>query len=319
MNTINNSICLFVHIPKTAGTSLRIAFEQALGKESVYYDYGKTASETSALVSDLLYGEIPDSYRLFEYLGKCSSRSLIAGHFGIKRYSHFILAKNIATFVRDPVQQVISHYYHFKRHGGYKQSLEVFCRQPQFRNLQNRSFNNYPLNLIGFIGLTEKFTISLQLLAKLWNISIEELKLNFNQQRTEELYQVEPATEQLIKQQNRQDMRLYAKALARFEQQYSEYEQSGYYLYRSDGLKNVPRGISGWCYYSHSDHPVKIEVLNSNGVVLYYCYATEFQPQLAQFNPVRGGCIGYHVPKKYLTEPLTVQSSEGHVLGEWQP
>ena len=38
---------LFVHIPKTAGTSFRLAAQQFYGENNVFFDYGLESVETS--------------------------------------------------------------------------------------------------------------------------------------------------------------------------------------------------------------------------------------------------------------------------------
>jgi len=39
---------LFIHIPKTAGTSFRVAAEKYFGEDNTFYDYSAKSPETSA-------------------------------------------------------------------------------------------------------------------------------------------------------------------------------------------------------------------------------------------------------------------------------
>ena len=44
---MNNFPLFFIHIPKTAGSSFRVAAEQYFGSEATYFDYGNGSKETS--------------------------------------------------------------------------------------------------------------------------------------------------------------------------------------------------------------------------------------------------------------------------------
>ena len=50
-----NKLIILVHIPKTGGTSLRVAAEQCFGRKHMLYDYGERARLTSELVLQWVY------------------------------------------------------------------------------------------------------------------------------------------------------------------------------------------------------------------------------------------------------------------------
>ncbi len=50
-------IPVFVHVPKTAGTTFRVAVEQYLGAGAILWDYGAESPVTSPVVRQYLYQE----------------------------------------------------------------------------------------------------------------------------------------------------------------------------------------------------------------------------------------------------------------------
>src|SRR3546814_8523758 len=98
--------CLFfIHIPKTAGTSLRLALEQALGEERICYDYGVSSPHTEPDLARLAY-PVADMYRVERALAPQRYR-LIGGHVQTIRYLPMIPVARSFTFIRNPVDQLI--------------------------------------------------------------------------------------------------------------------------------------------------------------------------------------------------------------------
>lgn len=81
---------VFLHIEKTAGTSLVSYFEDEFGDDFLY-------AHPSELV------ELKKS-------GVLESKTMVAGHFNIKEVLRFFPNRKIITFLRDPVERVISFY-----------------------------------------------------------------------------------------------------------------------------------------------------------------------------------------------------------------
>src|SRR5574343_924933 len=75
---------LFIHIPKTAGTSLRIEAARLFGRDRVALDYGPKSSETSADVMQLGI-KCNDPWALHDCLQSKDVRAL-CGHFQAARY-----------------------------------------------------------------------------------------------------------------------------------------------------------------------------------------------------------------------------------------
>src|SRR6056297_2779889 len=91
---------LFVHIPKTAGTSLRHGVAEFLGEGRMVLDYGPKQPATSPLVRRWLYGESnPDRLRsAFDV----QEKKFLSGHIQLVDYIGGFDLDNVAVFLRDP-------------------------------------------------------------------------------------------------------------------------------------------------------------------------------------------------------------------------
>lgn len=89
-----------LHVPKAMGTSMRLALETIYGRDKVAIDYN-TFLDADEECHDLLH--IPETARV------------VHGHFPARRYER-LPADVRVTFLREPVDRMISHYYFWRRH-----------------------------------------------------------------------------------------------------------------------------------------------------------------------------------------------------------
>ena len=97
-----SSPLLFLHIPKTAGTTLNSILDANFDSGSVLDIY---TEEQHQAVRDLTYN------RLAEY-------DLIRGHIFVQDYDEILdgpVPMRVFTFLRDPIERVISEYFFLKR------------------------------------------------------------------------------------------------------------------------------------------------------------------------------------------------------------
>jgi hypothetical protein len=165
MNGINlpqEKPLVFVHIPKTAGTSFRRGIESVVGPERLLKDYGPQAPETSDVVSKSMYGSHEQPERLLDYL--CDLRiAVLAGHFHIRKYFAVFGQKVLwCTFVRDPIQRVVSEYNHFRNYHGYSGTFEQFRKLPIQCNLQSALLAGVDIPNFFFVGITERYEESIR-------------------------------------------------------------------------------------------------------------------------------------------------------------
>lgn len=94
---------VFIHIPKTAGTSMRSALESAVPAEKILHLYPTEWAVDPSTLPDL------PAERL-------TGIELVIGHIAFGVHEQLPgLSTVYATIVRDPVEQLLSHYYHYVR------------------------------------------------------------------------------------------------------------------------------------------------------------------------------------------------------------
>jgi Sulfotransferase family len=227
---------LFLHIPKTGGTSLTTA---------IRWQYRRVP--TARIVRFDALNKPPDEIRRVP-LEVRSQAKLVMGHFYYGVHNHIPQKCSYVTLLRDPIARVVSRYRHIVRNPsdhfhdvvtGSNISLEGYARSEfdrnQLDNAQTRQIAGiWPddpdettlltakANLSSFltIGLVEKFDESLGLFQILlgWGMPIY---LNRNSDPTTTLRVSDLAVE-LIQERNKLDLELYSYAQERFAQLVAE-------------------------------------------------------------------------------------------------
>lgn len=208
---------LFLHIPKTAGTSFRLAVERAFGSERVAYDYSPKAWETSDAVREHYYTKKD----LEALRAKLMSKRvvLLAGHFDFRRYSSILPPSRVVTFLRDPVARVVAEYHHFRRHNGFEGALLEFASQARNRNLQCSILRGVPLEDAEFVGITEHYEESLARLRERLGWDLEPIVTNVNPERTEIVagdYPLSKDEASALREWNKNDLELFDAAVRMF-------------------------------------------------------------------------------------------------------
>jgi SAM-dependent methyltransferase len=229
------SLIAFVHIPKTGGGAVKSVF--AASPECVARTFGplfrNSESTLAALEKDL------------NRIARSERQHVVIGHipYGIFR-SYLSPDTRYVTFIRDPLDHVLSRYY---RHIDYGISLEEAlerglpttrrerkCRVPManlatrflsgrpspFGKLPPRALDDAKANLreFAFVGLTERFDESVALLERtlgLGYVPYQRKHVNPNRPAVE---QTPDDQRQLIEEYNRLDIELYACARRLFEE-----------------------------------------------------------------------------------------------------
>ena len=176
---------LFVHIPKTAGTSFREGLAKAVGNKYMISDYGPDASETDFAIRHLHTQGIYTPEHVAEIAGSRGAK-IICGHFPLSRYHKIYPKATVVSFVRDPLQRCYSEYLHWKRMKGYLEPFEKFIQIKGRINLQSRWLQGLPENSI--IGVGECYNSSVQMINKILGLSVPILALNCNRKKLEKKY-----------------------------------------------------------------------------------------------------------------------------------
>lgn len=299
---MNKKHLLFVHIPKTAGTSFRKACQKYFGEEDTFYDYGRNSVETSKEILDCVYDQ-KDLYKLYQKFEK-HENMFLSGHFPTKKYMHLFQTLDVITFVREPVSQVLSHYKHFKTHYGYEKSFHDFIKEDRFKNVQSRYLNATPLEFYGFIGLTERYNESLEMINDCYGIKLEELKTNIHQDKDFIVDSLDDETIELIKKENIKDIQLYEKAKKLFTKREKDFREKKPYVNLWIAERN-DKLIQGCAFSRYSNDAIEIEIC-LNGTILSIVQAKDFKPGLLKHGLPRRGYVGFRYDFKNQNEKNVV-------------
>lgn len=175
-----------VHFPKAGGSSLRESLVAAYGNGAVYFDYlDDPANPCSSYSLD------PEGCRLKAAQATwLPDLKVVHGHFHPSKYDFVRSAKRI-TFLRHPVDNVISIYYFWKMcdngHSLFnyvrEQQLTLLnvARLPIIRYLLSRTyFGGIDMSRFDFIGFMDSYAKDLRHLSQLLSIPVVESKVNIN-------------------------------------------------------------------------------------------------------------------------------------------
>ena len=173
---------LFVHVPKAAGTSFRLAVE-GLFPERVVYDYGARNEDTSELIREHVYAK-PDLLALRDALVEAQI-AMLGGHIHYQHYAEIFPPDRVLTIVREPIGRVISEFHHMQRHYGFSGTLLEFAGRPRERDKQTRVLRGGELSEFAFVGIMERYHESLRMLKDRLGWTVPYLMTNVNPTRTD--------------------------------------------------------------------------------------------------------------------------------------
>jgi hypothetical protein len=158
---MNGVEVISVHVPKCAGASLFRIFQAAYGSEHIYRDYvDRPVDPTSPMNLDR---EAFFQRAATAGFGFLDGKRIVHGHFNIRKYEG-VRARLRVTFLRDPVERTISHYYFWQtlpRSGhvlhdyvlDHRLSLADFARLPLIRDFYSLVFfGGVAMEQFDFIG-----------------------------------------------------------------------------------------------------------------------------------------------------------------------
>jgi len=198
---------IFLHIPKTAGTTFQFILENSLGITHCHLGHmGKEVVDQR---------DLEFTRKLFPFLRSIAGENLIDP----LRFS--VPDPFYITFLREPVARVFSHYQNDVLRCGNSLSFEEALRSDEeLANTQVKRLAGKAdvgraklvLEKFNFVGLTEKFDLSLHMLDK-----ICPCKLNLNYKRKvialdnsiKKSLECDPRIVELTREKNKLDLELY--------------------------------------------------------------------------------------------------------------
>jgi hypothetical protein len=203
-----------VHIPKCAGTSFRHIL-QGLYEERLWLNYGTAFVRASARAEMIPVGT------------EC-----IHGHFFADTFDDVVPERQLITWLRDPVERVVSNYYHFLRSPDLRDdccravlerqlTLREFAELEWMRNLATRYFAGRQLDDFVFVGIAERFLESLHVFGSTigWPAPLPVPRDNTNPARLTERYEISTRDYDFIRSLNALDFLTYERAVARLDRE----------------------------------------------------------------------------------------------------
>lgn len=267
--------------------------------------------ETTAWVKSVVLDNknYPDLYRRISSEGV----GLYTGHLVALPTANVFPIKNIVTFLRHPQEQILSHYHHYARWHGYYKTIEDFINNPGFKNLQSRHLKGLPLQLIGFVGLTERYAESINMYNAYSGFNLEIREDNKNSHNTPDKITEEIC--RLIAEHNIEDIALYEQATSLLSERFLLSALNKDWCFSFIDRLNE-KMVAGVAYMQSNDQPVRL-VIKNNGAVIGNCVANKIRPGLVQFGVPNKGFIGFSfpLPKHVTSSEISIEvESTGQVL-----
>lgn len=214
-----------LHMPKTAGSSFQATLEAHYG-EALTLRYQDRPLHRSPLSRnfDASWHCLRNSVGF-----KTNPPGCIHGHFLPLRYRllPFAPPPRFVTWLREPVQRLLSHYHYWLRSYQEEQSgplhkrmieenwtLEQFATCRELRNLYSTFLWGFPLTRFDFIGITEHYATELDCFGRqILNATAIPAQRNKNPDQEDQDYAVSPALRRVIEAAHAPDIRLYRQAL----------------------------------------------------------------------------------------------------------
>ena len=284
---------IYLHIPKTAGTSFRISAEHYFGPWNVLNDYGEKSPNTSEDILNTFYSKKDlDSLR-----DKGMQKRFLTGHIALEKYREVFPESPIVTFFRNPVDRVISEFVHFVNHHQYQGSLSDFYRSKQFQNRQYRALSGAQPTDLDFFGITENYEASLNLFNKRYGTRFPMAVLNQGKyeggiQELAKPWEIEEITEI-----NQPDFEVYNFALENFDAQRSKPASILKAVERYCGTLGGVRDdkIFGWTLDRESEKPAEVCV-TVNGEERVKQVADIFREDIRRKGIHVSGNCGFEIP-----------------------
>jgi hypothetical protein len=199
-----------IHVPKCAGTSFRHVLDRMYGNR-IWYNYGAIFCREQARE-----GVVPPG------------TEIIHGHFLGDSFDGLYPQRQLLTWVREPVERVVSNYFHFLRAPDMRDTccqalherklgLREFAELDWMRNLSSRYLAQKPLDEFQFVGISERFGESMAQFCQVYGIKNEIglPRVNTNPDRRTDRYEISVADRAFIQDLNAIDLAWYNQALER--------------------------------------------------------------------------------------------------------
>ncbi len=206
-----------VHVPKCAGTSFLRVLESIYGPR-LWPNYGRVFVREQAQP-----GCVP------------ADAMVIHGHFMVDAFDDLLPQRRLITWVRHPVERVVSNYYHFLRSPDMRDDccrvmhekrlgLIQFAELEWMRNEATRYLGGKPLDEFTAVGIAERFEDSLEMMAHAlnWTEIPPAPRDNVNPVRLADQYELTDDVRGYLGYLNSADLAWYGEAVVALEDNLAE-------------------------------------------------------------------------------------------------
>ncbi|MFT4941269.1 MAG: hypothetical protein ACI88A_004337 [Paraglaciecola sp.] len=279
---------IFVHIPKTAGTSFRNSVAKIYSDKKFLQDYGQNSPETTKKVLNEVYLK-NNLYGLLDEQVK-----VIGGHFLAKKYINISNLKNIVTFLRDPVKRVISEYRHKQRIEDYQGSILEFAEMPTNRNMMAHYLKTIPIEAVGFIGIAERYEQSLELFNKNYGLKVKVQHLNAALEVKDKHREIYSEELQRIAEFNAIDFAIYNASLTNFDWRYRLECKNIAFVHGMWRFDKKHKKVTGYAFSYDCEQPVFLSISKKEEVIAEVS-ANRFFAIIHRFRGPRRGYVGFSI------------------------
>lgn len=203
---------IYVHVMKSAGSTIRLILEKLYKDKFLYDSFSKKKryNENDYILKDQRHIALIEGQK---YPKKYKDYDAIIGHFKWVKYAH--LNWNYVTFLRHPVDRVISSYYYYR--GNYKK-LGYDLNIVEYSKL----ISNQATYLVGdinrykFVGIVEEFKTSLDLMCDIFGF--DKVLSYKNKKISRSKKGVTTKIKNRIAENNIKDIQMYKNALNRLKE-----------------------------------------------------------------------------------------------------
>jgi Sulfotransferase family len=286
---------VLVHIPKTAGTSVRIVLELAAADHLILRDYGHAPESTPALRELVHEQKRIEEFR--QHFNPMDRGILLSGHFPAWHYWRYFNAESFVTFIRDPVDRVLSEYNHFLTHQRWTVPLEEFAAMQRFRNVTSKFLTVVDLDRFGFIGIMEEFDASMSALARFVGAELPFRKVNLGDYGAQNAGLLARSDHRaIVTDLNQEDVALYKRLRetrsanpCSVERQFADPNN-----YRGRVRMNRNGVATGWLCNTMREFIAEVEVL-ADGRSLGFVKADRYSQDAKDTKFSRSGVCGFRV------------------------
>ncbi len=294
---------VFLHVPKTGGSAVRTALVRGCRDRRVLYDYGAEEKQTTPALREALYGDgrTADGVSLRRHVGDRRGLLLI-GHFHADKYWDAFHPDSFVTFLRDPIDRLISEYNHYVERYGAELELEAFIETTRFSRHVSDLFRGVDPAEFGFVGFTDTFEEDLAALSEKIGRPLSAVREN---EGTYAPGLREKAEDPDFRKQVRRFVSIDHAVYRRLRNRYDKLrarrlaglaEASGY----RGRVRLAPGGrLVGYAVHRSVEAILELEV-HAGGRLVTRVQADRFRPWLKASGRSRSGVAGFEVPLRRL-------------------